>query len=186
MGRLLDARSVRLRDLATGRKPKFDSEGVVEGVVEVKPSNETAWGRIGLDVTLGANTRSWDSFDAVVACREIANDLNFVFVSAAAFSITKAPAHRYSNTKFWWANVGCTSDEQTLESCSKTQPIVFHQNTYTGVKCEFVEAHKCEECLKGMFSGSLVSDDALFYSHPYLLSNTTVCQAARRYILQSL
>ena len=40
-GQLQDASSVRIRD-ASNNSPTFDSEGVVSGRIEVKPSGETA------------------------------------------------------------------------------------------------------------------------------------------------
>ncbi|GMI09728.1 hypothetical protein TrLO_g5311 [Triparma laevis f. longispina] len=81
-GQLQDTSRVRIRD-DTNNSPTFDSEGVVSGRIEVKPSGETSWGTI-IDWD-----GKWDNFDAQVACHEIANELGYAIfdpLSGGSFS----------------------------------------------------------------------------------------------------
>ena len=101
-GQLQDASSVRIRD-ASNNSPTFDSEGVVSGRIEVKPSGETAWGTIWYN--------SWDDVDALVACREIGNELGYATISGTALTWDNTPE---GSGEVWWEYVDCSGDRKSV------------------------------------------------------------------------
>ncbi|GMH86623.1 hypothetical protein TrST_g13909 [Triparma strigata] len=142
-GQLQDASSVRIRD-ASNKSPTFDSEGVVSGRIEVKPSGETAWGTIRYYI--------WDDVDALVACREIGNELGYATISGTALYYYDTPD---GSGKIWWSGVGCLGSEETLESCSKSTTTSTYHPYDIGITCKFVQADECEACPAGTFSDTI-------------------------------
>ena len=155
-GQLQDASSVRIRD-ASNNSPTFDSEGVVSGRIEVKPSGETAWGTIFLNW--------WDDVDALVACREIGNELDYATISGTALSYVNTPD---GSGEIWWMSVECSGSEETLESCSKRTTTWTNHGYDIGITCKFVQADECEACPAGKFSDTID-----------IMSACTSCEAGR-------
>ncbi|GMH48501.1 hypothetical protein TrLO_g4554 [Triparma laevis f. longispina] len=125
-GRDLNCNDGTCEDDGTDISPTFDSEGVVEGRVEVKPSGETAWGAI--------HYWWWGDADALVACRQLGNKLGY-----ATFSGTHLI---YSNTlersgEIWWRYVECSGSEESLESCSKSTTTSTSHYRDIGITCKF-------------------------------------------------
>ncbi|GMH93208.1 hypothetical protein TrVE_jg9577 [Triparma verrucosa] len=143
-GQLQDASSVRIRD-TSNNSPTFDSEGVASGRIEVKPSGETAWG------TIDGNS-NWDSRDALVACREIGNELGYATVSGTPLGRDDTAD---GSGEIWWESVQCSGSEGTLESCSKwTTSSTSHHNDI-GITCKYIQADECEACPAGKFSDTI-------------------------------
>ncbi|GMH73220.1 hypothetical protein TL16_g06123 [Triparma laevis f. inornata] len=186
-GQLQDGTSVRIRTSVNGRypgtggeddgtdiSPTFDIEGVVRGRIEVKPSGETAWGTIYGDYR-------WDDTDALVACREIGNELGYATVSGTEL--------RYGNTpdgsgEIWWVDLECSGSEETLESCSKstTSSTATDHQYDIGITCKFLQAGECEACPTGKFSNTVDTSpctdcEAGKYSPAPSTTSSTTCLA---------
>ena len=142
-GQLPDAASIRIRD-SSNISPTFTSEGVVSGRIEVKPSGQTVWGTILND--------SWGDTDALVACREIGNELGYATISGTALYKSDTPD---GSGEIWWWNVQCSGSEETLESCSKRTTTSTSHSRDIGITCKFVEADECEACPAGTFSDTI-------------------------------
>lgn len=155
-GQLQDGTSVRTRasvngadqgadDNGTDISPTFDSDGIVEGRIEFKPSGETAW------TTIMGN--GWGDEDALVACREIGNELGYTTVSGVEVNIDETPD---GSGEQRWYNVRCSGREETLESCSGEEDFPNGSNHYydIGITCKF-QFVQCEACPTGMFSNSV-------------------------------
>ena len=142
-GQLQDAASIRIRD-SSNISPTFTSEGVVSGRIEVKPSGQTVWGTILND--------SWGDTDALVACREIGNELGYATISGTALSYSNAPD---GSGEVWWYEVACSGSEETLEDCSHhTTSETSHYNDI-GITCKFRQANECEVCPAGKLSATI-------------------------------
>ena len=142
-GQLQDASSVRIRD-ASNNSPTFGSEGVVSGRIEVIPSGETAWGTI--------QASYWDDVDALVACREIGNELGYAIISGAALSYGNTPD---GSGEIYWTEVACSGYEETLDSCSKSSTTSTYHEYDIGITCKFVQADECEACPAGAYSNTV-------------------------------
>ncbi|GMH94044.1 hypothetical protein TrST_g4059 [Triparma strigata] len=147
-GQLQDASSVRIRD-SSNNSPTFDSDGVVSGRIEVKPSGETNWGTIH-----GFVVSDWTTDNALVACREIGNELGYatiVSVSTTALDRDSAPA---GSGEIWWQQVSCLLGEQALEACPKSRATGTDHYYDIGISCKFALPDTCAECPPGFYSDS--------------------------------
>ena len=81
-GQISDASRLRIRD-SSGNSPMFTSGGVVSGRIEIKPSGGTQWGTI--------QKFNWDNNDALVACREIGNELGYKVTSGTELYSSSTP-----------------------------------------------------------------------------------------------
>lgn len=144
-GRLQDGTGARIRD-SDDNSPTFEIEGVVRGRLEVKPSGKTIWGTISGTTISGGN---WDDNDALVACRQIAEETGYFLVDGTAVSEDNAPT---GSGEVFWENVGCSGNEVTLESCSKEPATSNHHPLDVGITCKFRRADECQECPAGKFS----------------------------------
>jgi hypothetical protein len=125
--------------------PSFDSDGQVQGRLEVKVGDD--W------VTLAeysyVNSFQGDE-EATVACRQLGNELGYTLVSASKVGRydtddgTGTPAYE----------VTCAGTESTLDLCTRFAYSGFSNPEYdVGVSCTFLApGDECEVCMAGKFS----------------------------------
>ncbi|GMH89491.1 hypothetical protein TL16_g11473 [Triparma laevis f. inornata] len=172
IGQLPDSSNVRIRD-NSNNSPRFDPIGVVSGRIEVQPSGETAWGTIA--------NNDWDDTDALIACREIGNELGYLTVSGTALSYDPTPD---GSGEVWWNEIGCSGNEETLESCPKQTPTSTSHANDIGITCRFIQPDECEACPAGKSSDSLSISpcqncEAGKYSDTSSSSGCTSCEAGK-------
>ncbi|GMH92953.1 hypothetical protein TL16_g12498 [Triparma laevis f. inornata] len=126
-GQLHDSTGVRIRD-GSDSSPTFTSEGVVSGRIEVLPAGEAVWGTIR-DV-------GWDDTDALVACKQIGNELGFETISGTALTYGDTPA-RSGTGNFWWEAVACSGSELKLEECPHEATSFLEHWPDIGITCKF-------------------------------------------------
>jgi hypothetical protein len=143
-GFLPDTTGIRLQTAAG--TPSFDSEGQVQGRLEVKVGGNWA--------TL-ADYSYYNSFqgseEATVACRQLGNELGYTLVSASKVSSSDTDDGSGNIYK-----VTCVGTESTLDSCTNLEywssTLHMHSND-VGVSCTFLApGDECEECVAGKFS----------------------------------
>jgi hypothetical protein len=140
-----DTTGIRLQTVAG--TPSFDSEGQVQGRLEVKVGDD--W------VTLADNSY-FNSFhgdeEATVACRQLGNELGYTLVSAS--KVGSSDTDDGSGTIY---EVTCAGTESTLDSCTTFESWSMYSHTYdVGVSCTFlVPVFDCEECVAGEFSDTI-------------------------------
>jgi hypothetical protein len=138
-----DTTGIRLQT-ASGT-PSFDSEGQVQGRLEVKVGDD--W------VTLmdghGESFSGSGDDEAMVACRQLGNELGYTLVSAS-----KVSADDTDDGSGKTYQVICAGEEATINSCTSLDywSTCCH-NRDVGVSCTFVSpGDECEECVAGKFS----------------------------------
>lgn len=169
-GQPQDATRIRIRTRGdegdgTDVSPTFDSEGGVSGRIEVKPVGENAWGTIEkggwVQCAVSACEDSDDEYfrnnmDALVACREIGNELGYTTISGTALSSENTPD---GSGIVWWGWVECTGSEETLAACSKEDVSYDYDYGYRsdiGITCKFLQpSGECKICPSGKFSDSI-------------------------------
>ena len=168
---LPDASSIRIRD-SDDNCPTFTSGGVVSGRIEVRPSGKTQWGAI--------YRTEWDDHDAKVACRQVANELNYELISSNKLSEGETPD---GSGEIWWTRLDCNGSEETLESCSHADCTNCSNRRRTiGMNCTFAQHGECETCPAGKFSDTVgpqtcSSCVAGTYSETVGATSASTCQA---------
>ncbi|GMH48343.1 hypothetical protein TrRE_jg8423 [Triparma retinervis] len=137
-----DTMGIRLRtDEGT---PSFDSEGQVQGRLEVKIGHD--WVTF-CDTVEGFDGSAED--EVTVACRQLGNELGYTLVSASKVGMDDTDDG--SGTMY---KVDCAGTESTLDSCKSFYPGCYDNHDYdVGVSCTFLApSDDCEECVAGKYS----------------------------------
>jgi hypothetical protein len=139
--------------------PSFDSEGQVQGRLEV--FHDGQWGTVCDD--------GFGWADAQVACRQLGNELGYTLTSS---SVVSSSSTDDGSDPIWLDDLGCSGSETSLGNCrhagwcSATNWAVWcgPENWGTeycghyediGVSCTFLApGDECEECVAGKFSST--------------------------------
>jgi hypothetical protein len=137
--------------------PSFDSEGQVQGRLEVKVGDD--WVTVasvsgGEGDSFGGKGSSGGEAESTVACRQLGNELGYTLVSA-----TKVSCWDTDDGSSWAYLVTCAGTESTLDSCTSFEYWSWYNNfgnsRDVGVSCTFLApADECEECVAGKFSNT--------------------------------
>jgi hypothetical protein len=135
-----DTTVIRLQTAAG--TPSFDSEGQVQGRLEVFHGG--LWGTVCND--------DFEEADAQVACRQLGNELGYTL---ASWSVVSNHDTDDGSGRTWLDDLGCSGSETSLGDCSHpgwgTEDC--DHNEDVGVSCTFlVPGDECEECVAGKFS----------------------------------
>jgi hypothetical protein len=143
-----DTTGIRLQtDAGT---PSFDSEGQVQGRLEVKVGDD--WVTVSSGGTsFGGAESSGGEKEAAVACRQLGNELGYTLVSAS--KVGREDTDDGSGMAY---SVTCAGTESTLDSCTTFESGNNFQHNYdVGVSCTFLApGDECEECVAGKFSNT--------------------------------
>ncbi|GMI37144.1 hypothetical protein TeGR_g14787, partial [Tetraparma gracilis] len=137
-----DTTGIRLQTAAG--TPSFDSEGKVQGRLEVKSGYR--WVTVtGYNGGMGGGGEA----ESTVACRQLGNELGYTLVSAS--KVGREDTDDGSGSVY---KVTCTGTESTLDSC--TFGYWGTNNAYdVGVSCIFLApGEECEECAAGKSKSS--------------------------------
>jgi hypothetical protein len=145
-----DTTGIRLQTAAG--TPSFDSEGQVQGRLEVKVGDTWVTIADGDDLTFGGvPVTSFESgSEATVACRQLGDELGFTLVSAS-----KVGKDNTDDGVGEAYEVTCSGAEATLESCTSFEYYRSSSSYDVGVSCTFLAVapgDECEECVAGKFS----------------------------------
>jgi hypothetical protein len=140
-----DTTGIRLQTAAG--TPSFDSEGQVQGRLEVRAGDD--WVNVeGYSGSL--DSTDFEEEEATVACRPLGSELGYALVSSSAVSKDNTD----TPTSGIMYEVHCTGVEDTLESCTSFG--AWHGNVRdwaVGVSCTFLApGDECEECVAGKYS----------------------------------
>jgi hypothetical protein len=121
--------------------PSFDSEGQVQGRLEV--FHDGQWGTVCDD--------SFGEPDAQVACRQLGNELGYTLTSWSVVSNSNTDD---GSGTVWLDNLGCSGSESSLVDCSHAGwGATDGHSEDVGVSCTFLApGDECEECVAGKFS----------------------------------
>jgi hypothetical protein len=136
-------------DCLSSGTPSFDSEGQVQGRLEVKVGDD--WVTAVFVIDGGKNISSGDA-ESTVACRQLGNELGYTLVSAS--KVGREDTDNGSGTGY---QVTCAGTESTLDSCTMFQSLGLSINHAfdVGVSCTFfAPGDECEECVAGKFSNT--------------------------------
>jgi hypothetical protein len=146
-----DTTGIRLQTAAG--TPSFDSEGQVQGRLEVKVGDD--WVTIAsYQTSFGGDGSSGGEAESTVACRQLGNELGYTLVSASKVGREDTD----DGSVFQVATFTCSGTEEMLSSC--TAGAVYTDNSDhhvydVGVSCTFLApGDECEECVAGTFSGT--------------------------------
>jgi len=140
-----DTTGIRLQTAAG--TPSFDSEGQVQGRLEVKVGDD--WVTITSYESFGGQWSSGGEAESTVACRQLGNELGYTLVSASKVGSED------TDDGFGMAyEVTCAGTESTLDSCTTFESFMDSNHGYdVGVSCTFLApGDECEECVAGKFS----------------------------------
>ena len=141
-----DTTGIRLQTAAG--TPSFDSEGQVQGRLEVKVGDD--WVTIASDgYSFGGSGSSGGEAESTVACRQLGNELGYTLVSASKVGKDNTD----DGGKCY--KVTCAGTESTLDSYAI---FVYHGSTTWdgGVSCTFLApGDECEECVAGKFGDTI-------------------------------
>jgi hypothetical protein len=130
-------------------KPLFDSEGQVQGRLEVRVGND--WVTVeGHESSFGGDGPLGGEMEASVACRQLGNELGYTLVSAS-----KVGREDTDDGSGWRYMVTCAGTESSLVSCAYFENGGEGWHEYdVGVSCYFLVpgGDECEECVAGKFS----------------------------------
>jgi hypothetical protein len=138
-----DTTGIRLQTAAG--TPSFDSQGQVQGRLEVKVGDD--WVTIAEE----GGFYSGGEAESTVACRQLGNELGYTLVSAS--KVGRGDTDDGSNVAMAY-KVTCAGTESTLGSCTSFEYDSYNRHYYdVGVSCTFF-AHddECRECVAGMYS----------------------------------
>ena len=140
-----DTTGIRLQTAAG--TPSFDSEGQVQGRLEVKVGDD--WVTIAsYPDSFGGSGSSGGEAESTVACRQLGNELGYTLVSAS--KVGREDTDDGSGMAY---KVTCAGTESTLESCSNFESWDDYHNYDVGVSCTFLApGDECAECVAGKFS----------------------------------
>ena len=146
-----DTMGIRLRtDEGT---PSFDSEGQVQGRLEVKVGDD--WFTVGgVADSFGGSGSDGGEAESTVACRQLGNELGYTLVSAS--KVGRDDTNDGSGAQV--ATFTCFGMEAAITSCvpGPTYSDVAANHIYdVGVSCTFlVPSDDCEECVAGKYSNT--------------------------------
>jgi hypothetical protein len=130
--------------------PSFDSEGQVQGRLEVKVGGY--WKTIAsINDSFGGDGSSGGEAESTVACRQLGNELGYTLVSAS--KVGREDTDSGSGMAY---SVTCAGTESTLDSCTSFASWISNAHHLdVGVLCTFLApGDECEECVAGKFSGT--------------------------------
>jgi hypothetical protein len=142
-----DTTGIRLQTAAG--TPSFDSEGQVQGRLEVKVGGDWATVCSTTD-SFGGSGSSGGEAESTVACRQLGNDLGYTLVSAS--KVGREDTDDGSGAAY---TVTCAGTESTLDSCTSFEYWYSSNNHQydVGVSCTFLApGDECEDCVAGKFS----------------------------------
>jgi hypothetical protein len=144
IGVVPDTTGIRLQTAAG--TPSFDSEGQVQGRLEVKVGDDWV---TACDYSTGFGGSG--EAESTVACRQLGNELGYTLVSAS-----KVDADDTDDGSGMAYKVTCAGTESTLDSCTSfVSWSSNHHDNDVGVSCTFLApGDECEECVAGKFSGT--------------------------------
>ncbi|GMI14940.1 hypothetical protein TrVE_jg10948 [Triparma verrucosa] len=144
---LPDTSNIRLRT-AAGSSPIFDEYEKVSGRIEVRAG--FLWGSIKQ-----TSANPWDDFNALVACKEIAAENGYDYVSANVLTLEATPD---GSTDQLYEGFACTGSESTLDSCPRSSASSPKDPSLNvGIECSFYVSHwvgDCSPCQAGQYSDS--------------------------------
>jgi hypothetical protein len=143
-----DTTGIRLQPAAG--TPSFDSEGQVQGRLEVKVGDD--WATItSYESSFGGDGSSGGEAESTVACRQLGNELGYTLVSAS--KVDRDDTDDGSGIAY---SVTCAGTESTLDSCTRFEYNSWGSSNHyadVGVSCTFfAPGDECEECVAGKFS----------------------------------
>jgi hypothetical protein len=148
-----DTTGIRLQTAAG--TPSFDSEGQVQGRLEVKVGDD--WVTIasindsfgGSGTVGGSRNSEGGEAESTVACRQLGNELGYTLVSAS--KVGRDDTDDGSGMAY---EVTCAGTESTLDSCTSFESMSSYYHDYdVGVSCTFLApGSECEECVAGKYS----------------------------------
>jgi hypothetical protein len=135
--------------------PSFDSEGQVQGRLEVKVGGD--WVTIASDgSSFGGSGSSGGEAESTVACRQLGNEMGYTLVSAS--KVGREDTDDGSGMVYQY-KVTCAGTESTLGSCTSFESSSSSAgwNSYdVGVACTLLApGDECDECVAGKFSGTI-------------------------------
>jgi hypothetical protein len=127
--------------------PSFNSEGQVQGRLEVKVGDD--WSTFLHAPSYNINFKEEE---ATVACRQLGNKLGYTLVSAG--KVDSVNTDDGTGPGCYYAS--CAGTESTLDSCATFQDVYAEENDHwydIGVSCTVLApGDECEECVAGKFS----------------------------------
>jgi hypothetical protein len=145
-----DTMGIRLQTAAG--TPSFDSEGQVQGRLEV--FHDGQWGTVCDDY--------FGEPDAQVACRQLGNELGYTLTSWSVVGSSNVGGPTPSGTgQIWLNDVSCGGTDTSLSDCNhagwggpRTDDCTHQEDA--GVSCTFLApGDECEECVAGKLSGTI-------------------------------
>jgi hypothetical protein len=131
--------------------PSFDSEGQVQGRLEVKVGDN--WVTISsTSESFGGSGSSGGQGPSTVACRQLGNELGYTLVSAS-----KVNMYVTDDGSGMAYKVTCAGTESILDSCTTFEyySSIYHQYD-VGVSCTFLApGDECDECVASKFSDTI-------------------------------
>jgi hypothetical protein len=144
-GVVLDTAGIRLQ--TSSGTPSFDSEGQVQGRLEVKIDG--SWATVGDFSQYEVN---FGEAGSTVACRQLGNELGYTLVSASLVDADLTVDGQ--NIPVYKAT--CAGTESTLDSCTLEWWGPSYHEYDVGVSCTFLvlglNSDECGECVAGKFS----------------------------------
>jgi hypothetical protein len=147
-----DTTGIRLQTAAG--TPSFDSEGQVQGRLEVKVGDD--WATINSrEASFGGAGSSGGDAESEVACWQLGNELGYTLISAS--KIGREDTDDGTGRAY---QVSCAGTESTLDSCTSfavdSWASSWGHNYDVGVSCTFLApGDECEECMAGKFSDNI-------------------------------
>jgi hypothetical protein len=141
---------IRLRTAAWPHTPSFDSEGQVQGRLEVKVGDD--WVTVASHgINFGGDGSSGGEAESTVACRQLGNELGYWYTLVSAIKVGREDTEDGFGMAY---KVACAGTESTLDSCTSFEYFRSDQHYYdVGVSCTFLAPGEvCEECVAGKFS----------------------------------
>jgi hypothetical protein len=144
-----DTTGIRLQTAAG--TPSFDSQGQVQGRLEVKVGDD--WVTIESYYSFGGSGSSGGEAESTVACRQLGNELGYTPVSAS--KVGREDTDDGSGKIY---EVTCAGTESTLDSCSSFDHWSSSSSMHGydgGVSGTFLAPDSsCAVCVPGKFSGT--------------------------------
>jgi hypothetical protein len=138
-----DTTGIRLQTAAG--TPSFDSEGQVQGRLEVKVGDDWVTA-----IFVDGDYVSSGEAESTIACRQLGNELGYTLVSAS--KVGREDTDDGSGTVY---TVACAGTESTLDSCTTFANFGSYHGYDVGVSCTFLApSDECEECEAGKYSNS--------------------------------
>jgi hypothetical protein len=139
--------TTRIRLQTASGTPSFDSQGQVQGRLEVKVGDD--WVTIAED----GGFYSGGEGESTVACRQLGNELGYTLVSAS--KVSRGDTDDGSGMAYL---VTCAGTESTLNTCTSFEYYSWASGRHdfdVGVSCTFFSSgSSCAECVPGKFSGT--------------------------------